>query len=194
MANGGRLFRTVLVSAPGRLSDSLRTVLPPDHYDPVRVVTRADEAQRLLMEEGCDLLIVNSPLPDDPGISLALDATTRSSAAVLFLVRAEHFPEISARLTPAGVLTLQKPTSAQAVGQALGLLCATRERLRRMEERTATMEAKMEEIRIVNRAKWLLVEELRMTEPEAHRYIEKQAMDRCITRRAVAEEILSTYK
>ena len=45
-----------------------------------------------------------------------------------------------------------------------------------------------------NRAKWLLIEELKMTEQEAHRYIEKQAMDRCVTRRAVAEQILSIYQ
>ena len=56
------------------------------------------------------------------------------------------------------------------------------------------IEEKMEEIRLVNRAKWLLIEELNMTEQEAHRYIEKQAMDRCVTKRAVAEQILSTYK
>ena len=49
----------------------------------------------------------------------------------------------------------------------------------------------MEEIRLVNRAKWLLIGELNMTEQEAHRYIEKQAMDRCVTRRSVAEEILA---
>ena len=32
-----------------------------------------------------------------------------------------------------------------------------------------------------------------MTEPEAHRYIEKQAMDRCVTRQTIAEEIIKTY-
>ena len=51
----------------------------------------------------------------------------------------------------------------------------------------------MEEIRIVNRAKWILIRELKLDEPEAHRYIEKQAMDRCISKRIVAEEIIKTY-
>ena len=63
-----------------------------------------------------------------------------------------------------------------------------------MEKKAVTLQEKMEEIRLVNRAKWLLIEELKMTEQEAHRYIEKQAMDRCVTRRAVAEQILSTYQ
>jgi len=51
----------------------------------------------------------------------------------------------------------------------------------------------MNEIRLVNRAKWLLISELKMTEPDAHRYIEKQAMDRCVSKRRIAEEIIKTY-
>ena len=52
----------------------------------------------------------------------------------------------------------------------------------------------MEDIRVVNKAKWFLIEQLKMTEQEAHRYIEKQAMDRCVTKRVIAENILPTYK
>ena len=92
------------------------------------------------------------------------------------------------------MLILSKPTPSALLLQSLTLLCGTRERLRRMEQKTVSMEDRMEEIRIVNRAKWVLIDQLRMTEQEAHRYIEKQAMDRCVTRRAVAESILATYR
>ena len=109
------------------------------------------------------------------------------------LVKAEHYPDVNARVSPYGVLTLSKPTTAQMITQSLVLLCGTRERLRRMEQKTASIEEKMEEIRLVNRAKWLLIEQLRMTESEAHRYIEKQAMDRCVTKRSIAENIISMY-
>lgn len=51
----------------------------------------------------------------------------------------------------------------------------------------------MQEIRLGNRAKWVLIEELKMTEPDAHKYIEKQAMDRCVSRREIAEDIIKTY-
>ena len=89
---------------------------------------------------------------------------------------------------------MAKPTSAQLILQSVQLLCATRERLRRMEKKTASVEEKMEEIRLVNRAKWRLIEVLKMTEAQAHRYIEKQAMDRCVNRRTIASEILAAYK
>ena len=51
----------------------------------------------------------------------------------------------------------------------------------------------MVEIRLVNKAKWLLISELSMSEPDAHHYIEKQAMNRCIAKRTIAEEIIKTY-
>ncbi len=72
-------------------------------------------------------------------------------------------------------------------------LISARERIRRTEKKTLSIEEKMNEIRLVNRAKWLLISELKMTEPDAHRYIEKQAMDRCIPKRRVAEEIIKMY-
>ena len=88
------------------------------------------------------------------------------------------------------MLTLPKPTSPQMMLQCMELLCGTRERLRRMEQKSASMEEKMAEIRLVNRAKWTLIEKQGMSEQDAHRYIEKQAMDRCVPKRVVAEEIL----
>lgn len=113
---------------------------------------------------------------------------------VLLLVRNDQFDDIYARVVSYGVLTLAKPTGMQMVAQNLRVLCATRERMRQMEAKQATVEERIEEIRLVNRAKWLLIECLGMTEPEAHRYIEKQSMDQRISKREVAESVIRTYK
>ena len=79
------------------------------------------------------------------------------------------------------------------IGIALNWLSSARERLRRTRKKTLTLEEKMAEIRIVNRAKWLLISELKLEEAQAHRYIEKQAMDRCVSKKVIAEEIIRTY-
>ena len=190
----GRRYRVLAVSASLKFVETLRTLLPEGRYGPVTVLHDAAAARRALAENSYDLVLINTPLPDEFGTRLALDACESSSAGVLLLVKAEHCPDIEAQVSAHGVLTLAKPTSAQLFAQTLRLLCITRERLRGMEKKAVTLQEKMGEIRLVNRAKWLLIEELKMTEQEAHRYIEKQAMDRCVTRRAVAEQILSTYQ
>lgn len=187
-----RTYSVLAVSAAEKFNASLRSLLPEESYSPVRVVGDVASAQRCLLERSFDIVLINTPLPDDFGTRLALDVSERSGAGVLLLVKAEHFPDLSARLTPYGILTISKPTSPALVTQALALLCGTRERLRRMEQKTASFEEKMAEIRLVNRAKCLLIERRAMTEQEAHRYIEKQAMDRCVSRKVIAEQILQT--
>lgn len=184
-------YSVLAVSAAAKFHASLRTMLPEDRYDPVCSAASVAEARRALLERSFDIVIISTPLPDEFGTKLALHIIDRSGAGVLLLVKAEHYPDLSARLAPQGVLLLQKPTTPQMLLQSMQLLCGTRERLRRMEQKTATIEEKMAEIRLVNRAKWQLIDKRGMTEQEAHRCIEKQAMDRCVTRQTVAEEILA---
>lgn len=189
-----RRYSVLLVSASEKWSQLMETMLPEFSFSPIASVVDAGSARRRLLERQTDIVIINTPLPDEFGTRLALDACADSSAGVLLMVKAEHYPDISSKVMPYGVLTLSKPTSAQMLTQSLQLLCGTRERLRRMEQKTASIQEKMEEARIINRAKCLLIEQLKMTEAQAHRYIEKQAMDRCVTRRVIAENLISTYK
>ncbi len=189
-----QVYSLLLVSSAEKFTNSLIDLLPESLYSPVKTVTDMGSAKRELLERSFDLVIINSPLPDDFGTRLAVSICQSSSTGVLLFVKAEHYPDVNAEVMPFGVLTLSKPTSAQMILQTLVLLCGTRERLKFMEKKAASLEDKMEEIRLVNRAKWLLISELKMSENDAHKYIEKQAMDRCITRRAMAESIIRTYK
>lgn len=189
-----RRYSVLLVSSSPKFNESMLALLPESRFYPVTAVSDVSSARRRLLENKYDIVIINAPLPDDFGTRLALCICENSGAGVLLLVKAEHYPDINGRVSPFGVLVLPKPASSQTVSQSLQLLCGTRERLRRMEQKTASIEEKMEEIRIINRAKLLLMEQLKMTEKEAHRFIEKQAMDRCVTRITIAQSILSTYK
>ena len=88
---------------------------------------------------------------------------------------------------------MPRPVNRQTFYIAIKLLVATHARLAKMEKQNRTLKEKMEDIRVVNRAKWLLIEHLSMTEQDAHYYIEKQAMDTRLSRREVAEHIIRTY-
>ena len=189
-----QVYSVLVVSASEKFNQSLAGLLPQSRFSPVRTVSGVGAARRELLERPYDLVLINTPLPDQSGVRLAIDLCGDSGTGVLLFVKSEYYAEVADRVEDYGVLTLQKPTSSGLVAQSLHLLCGTRERLRRMEQKTASIAEKMEEIRLVNRAKWLLISELKMTESDAHRYIEKQAMDRCVTRRAVAESIIQTYQ
>ena len=187
------VYSVLLVSASQAVNDAFHTLLPSSVFSPVRTVTDVSAAKRAFADRAYDIVIVNSPLPDDPGIRFAVDAVGGNGTVALLLIRTELFDEITDRVSPRGVFTLSKPSSRAMLQTTMRWLVSARERLRGTEKKTLTLEEKMAEIRIVNRAKWLLISELKMDEQGAHRYIEKQAMDRCISKRIVAEEIIKTY-
>ena len=189
-----RTYSVLLVTASDGFVSSVMPLLPVTDYWPVTTVRSVSEARRRIVETDFDIVLINAPLPDDFGMRLAIDICTNSGAGVLLMVKSDLFNDIYAKVVSYGVITLSKPTNLQMVAQNLRILCATRERMRQMQARQATVEEKIEEIRLVNRAKWLLIECLSMTEPEAHRYIEKQSMDERISNREVAENIIKTYK
>ena len=171
-----RTYSVLIVTASERFTDSIMPLLPMTDYWPVQTASSVAEARRWLADTEFDIVLINTPLPDDFGMHLAIDICTGSGAGVLLLVKNDHYNEIYSKVVRYGVITL------------------SRERIRQMQAKQATVEEKIKEIRLVNRAKWLLIECLNMTEAEAHRYIEKQAMDLRISRREAAENIIKTYR
>ena len=185
-----RVYSVLVVSAAEKFNAALLPLLPASGFEPVTVVSDISSAKRAVLQRTYDLVIINAPMPDDMGVRFAIDAGSQSEAIALLLVREAFYAELTARLTPYGVFTMLKPTSAARMATALHWMTSARERLRRNETKALSLQEKMEEIRLVNRAKWILIEQRGMDEPTAHRYIEKQAMDRCVTRRAIAQEIV----
>lgn len=187
------VYSVLIVSASEKFNRSFCALLPESDYSPVLISSSVSQAQRKMLERPFDLVIINTPLKDDLGVKLAVDACLGKSSVVMLLVRNEIYDDTYARVIDYGVLTMRKPTSVSAISQSLDWMRATRERLKKLEKKAVSLEDKMAEIRIVNRAKWALIESCKMTEADAHRYIEKQAMDRCVTRRVISEGILQTY-
>ncbi len=187
-------YGVLLVSASEKFNAATLPLLPPTDFWPVTTAGSVGEARRTLLGVSFDIILVNAPLPDDMGIDFAMEACAESDAGVLLLVRSELYEETCCRVQPAGVITLPKPTSVQMMSQSLRVLCAIRERVRGMRKHQATVEEKIEELRLVSRAKWLLIECLHMTEPEAHSYVTRQAMEQRLSKKEIAESIIRTYQ
>ena len=180
-----RTYSVLLVSASGSFLTSLQPMLPMSEYWPVTTVTSISSARRALVEKTYDLIIINTPF--------AIDVSAKSSAIVLLFVKNDRYPEVYGKVMEHGVLAVSKPTSTQMVAQSLRVMCTMRERLRMMEAKQATVEDKIAEIRLFNRAKWLLIEHEGISEADAQHRLEKQAMDSRVSKKKVAEEIIKIY-
>ena len=116
------------------------------------------------------------------------------SGAARSLQHALQFVEghLHLRLEPARGGQARGGVGGGLAGDIQGAVVET-EQLTGFEKKTNKIEDKMEEIRLVNKAKWLLISNEGLLEPEAHRYLEKEAMDRCTTRKQIAQEVIEKY-
>ena len=188
-----KTYSVLVVSASEKFNQTLPEFLPLPTFSSINTVSNVSAAKRAVSERDFDFIIVNSPLPDDTGMLFALDTENSYNTVVRFLARPEQYDDAYDKQAEHGVFLMQKPISRTVFNAATGWLISAREIIRKNEKKTLSIEEKMNEIRLVNRAKWLLISELKMEERDAHRYIEKQAMDRCIPKNQVAEEIIRTY-
>lgn len=193
MSFGKRTYSVLIVSNAEKFNASLFSLLPEADFSPVHTVGSISAAKRAVLEKSYDLILINTPLPDDFGTRFAIDVCNEKSSVALLFVKSELHSEIYAKVVNHGVLTVSKPITSSTVSLALRWMCSTRERLRKLEKKTLSMEEKMEQIRLVNRAKWILITDLKMTEEDAHHFIEKQAMDNCVSKKEIAENIIKTY-
>ncbi|MBO4394915.1 MAG: ANTAR domain-containing protein [Eubacterium sp.] len=180
----------LVVSSYEKFSDSMKRVLSDGRYRDVCVRKSASAARRELLEKDYDVTLINIPLSDEPGVDLAIDIASTYPTGVLVVASSEISEDVAEKVTDDGVIVIAKPVSARVVKRAIRVLCALLDKLKKSEKKVLTLEEKMEEIRIVNRAKWKLIDEQGMSEDEAHRHIGKLAMDRCVSKREIAEEIL----
>ena len=180
----------LIVSGSERSRATLAEVFSSSRYSPVTTRGSAAEVRRAILDAPHSLVFINTPLPDEPGVQLALDLSSSRNCCVALIVPGDNFDQMNEQVEDAGIITLSRPVTGQQLRQAAAMMSATRTKLADMEKKTATLEEKMEEIRLVHRAKWMLNERRGMDEATAHRYIEKLAMDARQTRRLVAQTLI----
>ena len=186
--------RALIVSAGASSNEYLSARLIELGYTRPLIIPSGAEARRRMIESDFELIVVNSPLPDEFGHELCATAVEKTDAGVVLLVKAAAAEQLLAPMSEQGVLLVSKPFSNTLFLQAIQLAAASNHRLQLMRQENARMQEKVAQIRLVCRAKCCLVEHEGMTEAAAHRTIEKRAMDTRRDRTEIAQEILDSYE
>lgn len=180
----------LLVTKDIKISTLISAMLVPPVFE-LQVVSDFNEARRKCAERVYNIVLVDSA--DGEGTDFATDISD-STSTILLMVPNQHYEQISYKVESFGVLTLATPFDQFYFYNMIKVAIAVQYKVQVMSSQTTKLREKMEEIRLVNRAKMLLMQNLNMTEQEAHRYLEKEAMNRCLKRIAVAEQIIKTYQ
>ena len=186
--------KALIVTSGEKSLSVITSILSQASIADITSVNTAGEARRLLIENEYDICIINSPLPDETGENLSCMIAEKAICQPIIIVKNENYDLISSRVEDYGVLTVSKPVNRAMLWTAMKLALAANRRIKAVRKENMILLRKIEDIRIVDRAKCILVSQLSMCEPDAHRYIEKHAMDMRITKREAAEEILKIYE
>ena len=187
-----RHYRLLLVSSGDKFIREAGALLQSDQYQTDKS-SSASDARCKLLENAYDIVIVNAPLSDESGSRLCIDASQNNGTIAALLSANDSYAEVYAKASVHGVFVIQKPTSKTLLSQALSLMICARERLRTAEKKADKAQSRLDSIRIVNKAKWLLIENEGMSEAEAHKHVERAAMDAGITKKLAAQLIIDNY-
>ena len=178
------------VSGKKELLPLVRKSLQNECIMSAEYVNSAAGARRCILERYYTIVVINSPIQGESGVELAIDAASQCSASILLIVPGDVDEETMEQVTDYGIVVIDKPFPVHRLSRALRFLSAHQARLKKLEEKVQAAEEKVKEIKLVDKAKFFLIEHRHMTEDEAHRYIGKQAMDHGTSRKRIAQEIL----
>ena len=185
----GECRSVLIVSKEGRAVDFIKAAIPQSRFSPVLCVSSAAEARRNLLRTPIDIMIINMPLSDEFGTKLAVSSS--GECAVVAIVSPEQIEMVSFKLEQYGVVTLSKVLNRSVLYQTMMVMFASATKMRRLRDDTEKLESKLREVRLVTKAKSLLISERDMTEEQAHRFIEKAAMDSGIKKSEAARRVIA---
>lgn len=160
-------------------------------------VGTVNEAKHILVDYDIDLILIDGPLPNEDATKFAMELAKSNrelNYSIVLLNRAEEYEANLYQTERMGIVTYRKPMDPHVLMQTMRMLLMMRMRIKKLESKADKLQQKIETDRLVSRAKILLVAELQMSEQDAHYYIERKAMDACVKKIIVAQEIIDMYE
>ena len=187
-------YNILIISQNDMFNNQISKMFPPEIINILDYATNGALARRMILERSYEIAIINSPLSDETGINLAIDSVEINKMGVILFTSPENYNEYYDKTHEYGILTLVNTSNSETFVQTLRLLCATRQRVQALERKNISFSERMAEIRLISDAKLVLIQKVKLTEDEAHKHIERYAMNNRITIAQAAKAIIDKYK
>jgi len=138
-----------------------------------------------------NLVIMDIKMPKVDGISAAAVIVEERIAPVVMLTAFSQRDLIEQARDAGAMAYLVKPFARHELVPAIELSVSRFAEMRALEGEVATLTDRLEARKVIDRAKGLLMTNNGMTEPQAFRWIQRTAMDRRCTMRAVSDAIVN---
>jgi two-component system, response regulator PdtaR len=147
-------------------------------HDVIGPAANGREAVELAQRESVDLAILDIRMPELTGIEAAEQIFSLKPIPILLLTGFSN-PDYIERASALPVYHyLVKPISAEDLGPAISVARARFQEWLTFRSEVDTLQRKLEERRIVERAKMLLMETRGLSETDAYRLLQKESQNR----------------
>ncbi|WP_112272730.1 ANTAR domain-containing response regulator [Lentzea terrae] len=168
-------------------------MLREEGYDVAGEAADGEEAIKLATELNPDLVILDVKMPKVDGIEAAQHIAGNRIAPVVILTAFSQ-RDLVERARDAGAMAyLVKPFAKRDLVPAIELAISRFNELAALEQEVAGLTERLETRKIVERAKGILMTKQGLSEPEAFRWVQRTAMDRRTTMKAVAEAVIENF-
>ncbi len=158
-------------------------------YEIVGEAADGEEAVRLAVELMPDLIIMDIKMPKLDGISAAEKISEHKIPVVLLTAFSQA--DLVKRAADAGAMAyVTKPFKPSDLLPAIQIALSRAEELFALETEIADLSERLETRKLMDRAKGLLQSKMKLSEPEAFRWIQKASMDRRLSMSQVAKAVL----
>lgn len=158
-----------------------------------RVVAEAGDGRatvEAVREHRPDIVVMDVKMPVMDGIAAAGEIAGERLAPVVMLTAFSQRELVERARTAGAMAYVVKPFTEADLVPAIELAVARFDELRSLEAEVRDLGDRLETRKIVDRAKALLQERMRLTEAESFRWIQKTSMDRRLTMREVAQAVI----
>jgi response regulator NasT len=173
-----RTLRIAVADDEPRMRDWFRRILPLLGHEVVSVAETGRELVEQCRAAKPDLIITDIKMPDMDGIDAASEIY-REQAIPVILVSAYHDPELIERAEAHHVMAyLVKPVKQAHLEPAIALAMRRFEQFQELRKEAADLQQALDDRKVIERAKGLLMKQGRLDEEVAFRRMQKMARDR----------------
>ncbi len=162
-------------------------------YDVVGQANNGEQAVELARELRPDLVVMDVKMPVMDGLSAA-EAIHADKLCPVIMLTAFSQTELVERARDAGVMAyVVKPFTADDLRPAIDIARSRWSEMKALESEIADLGERLETRKLVDRAKGVLMTQLKLSEADSFRWIQKTAMDRRLGMKEVAEAVINGF-
>jgi len=173
-----RALRIVVADDEALIRQYFQEILPDLGHEVVAAATNGRELVAHCRQHAPDLVISDIKMPEMDGIEAAREISRERDVPII-LVSAFHDPELIERAKSSHVMAyLVKPIERADIETAIAIARRRFEELQAVKQDAADLRQALEDRKLIERAKGILMAKAGLSEPDAFRRLQKVASDK----------------